>query len=259
MFTPAGTEQFAHAVLAILAVILVAVAVTMIRRSRFSPVRTPFYIYAYLTARLLWRTEIIGQFPDLGASGAIIISNHRCSFDPVAIQMFAPRMVRWMVAREYCEIPALAWFFRLARCIPVSRAGADTGATREAIRAAQNGDLIGLFPEGRLNKTDQLLLPGRPGAAMIALRARAPVVPCYISGMPRAASIGANLLRPARVRMVMGKPIDLTPYYPAENGENNHRENVEEVAVLLLRAIAELAGAEDFEPKLAGRHWKPSA
>ena len=51
-----------------------------------------------------------------------------------------------------------------------------------AIRYAQEGGLVGLFPEGRVNTTDELLLPGRPGAALIALRARVPVIPCYVQG-----------------------------------------------------------------------------
>ncbi len=82
-----------------------------------------------------------------------------------------------MVAKEFCVHPAMSWFFNTMQAIPVNRRGVDTAATKLAIRYASQGDLVGLFPEGRINDTGALLLPGRPGAALIALKARVPVVP----------------------------------------------------------------------------------
>ena len=58
-----------------------------------------------------------------------------------------------------------------------------------AIRLCQAGELVGLFPEGRINGGVNPLLPGRPGVALIALNARVPVVPCYIKGIPMAARL----------------------------------------------------------------------
>ena len=157
-----------------------------------------------------------------------------------------------MVAKEYCVHPLLAWFFRAVRAIPVSRGGIDTAATKMAIRLAEEGELVALFPEGRINISEQLLMPGRPGAALIALRARVPVVPCYCEGRPTRHHAGGAVM-PAHVRLVIGPPIDLSPYY----GRGNDREVLEELTLEFLRAIARLAGRPDFEPSLAGRFYKP--
>ena len=73
--------------------------------------------------------------------------------------------------REYVMSPAFAWVLRTIEVIPVNRGGIDTAATKQAIRYASQGDLVGMFPEGRINEGGQFLLPGRPGAAMIALKA----------------------------------------------------------------------------------------
>ena len=116
--------------------------------------------------------------------GAVIICNHRCSLDPAFIGLMVNRIVHWMVAKEYWEIPVLGWFFRTCQCIPVSRGGIDTAATKIAIRYASQGRLVGMLPEGRINETEQLLLPACSGFVLVALKARVPIIPCYIQGRP---------------------------------------------------------------------------
>jgi hypothetical protein len=57
----------------------------------------------------------------------------------------------------------------------------------------------------------------------------------------------------AHAHVTIGKPIDLTSYLEREND----RSVQQELTLLFLKEIAKLAGRPDFEPKLAGRHWKP--
>ena len=172
MFSPATTTLFAYTVLGILAFVLISMAVIMNRRSRLTPLRSLIYVYGYLTARFIWRAEVPNSFPDIGSNGAILVCNHRCPFDPMMMQLIAPRLVRWMVAREYCESPGLKWYFRLAKSIPVSRAGIDTASTRAAIRAAQSGDLVGLFP-GRPAEHDRSVVVAWPARGGIDRAQRA--------------------------------------------------------------------------------------
>ena len=124
----------------------------------------------YLITRLLWGTRIEGTLQVSPGQGAIIVANHRSSIDPSFVQICVRRVVYWMVAREYCEAPIIGGLLRAFQVIPVGRGGIDTAATKLAIRRAQEGGLVGMFPEGRINETEQLLLPGRPGAALVALQ-----------------------------------------------------------------------------------------
>ena len=133
--------------------------------------------------RILWRVEVNGQLPEKTDRGGVIICNHRGSVDPFFIQLMAHRIVHWFVAREYFKLPVVGTFLRISESIPTKRGGIDTASTKAAIRMARDGEWIGMLPEGRINATDTLLLPGRPGAAMIALKARVPVVPCYLEGI----------------------------------------------------------------------------
>ena len=158
------------------------------------------------------------------------------------------------MAKEFCIRPTLGWFFRVCRSIPVSRGGIDTAATKLAIRYAREGGLVGIFPEGRLNTTDELLLPGRPGAALIALRAGVPIVPCYVRGAPHNGTTFGWMLMTAKVELYVGRPIDTTQY----RGREHDRATHEALTLCMLTEIARLAGRPDFQPKLAGRSYKPA-
>jgi 1-acyl-sn-glycerol-3-phosphate acyltransferase len=202
--------------------------------------------------RVVWRTTISGRLPIADDRGAVIVSNHKSGIDPAFIALTTRRPVHWAVAREYCRHPLLGWFFSTLACIPVNRAGIDTAATKAAIRYAQSGDLVGMFPEGRINTTNELLLPGRPGAALVALKARVSVVPCFIRGSPDGGNILSPLFKTAKVTLTIGQPIDLSPYYGRESEDGV----LEELTGRFLVEIARLGGVPDYTPRLAGKRWK---
>ena len=175
----------AAAVLALLAA-LAGVAAWALSRTKYTFAQGVLWVFAYLVTRLLWRAKLPHGLPFQDGEGGVIVCNHRSSIDPFFVQTCASRPVHWMVAREYCELPALRWLARTCEVIPVNRGGIDTRATKLAIRLASRGEMVGMLPEGRINKTDEFMLPVRPGAVLVALRARVPILPCYIEGAPYA-------------------------------------------------------------------------
>ena len=252
MFSAINPWILTAVVLILLAAAIIGAVVMYFRRSPYTVAQASLLALSGLFTRFLWRSQVVGTFSIPQEQGVVIVSNHRCPFDPAFIALGVNRVMRWMVAKEYCEHPLMGPFLRPFGPVPTSRAGHDTAATKMIIRYAQEGDIVGLFPEGRINETDQFMLPGRPGVAMIALKARVPVVPCYIEGAPyNPRYILGCMLMPARVRVIFGPPIDLSPYY----GRENEREVLEEITKRLLSELARLAGREDFEPKIAGRFY----
>src|SRR5436190_2432460 len=178
-----STNQLACGFLITLAALVLFGFLVLWKTSHLTIGQTFMWTINYLLAKLLWRTRIDREFPLSRTQGPVIVANHHSSVDPSFIQVSVRRVVYWMVAREYCETGFAGWLLRRFQVIPVGRGGVDTAATKLAIRLAQKGGLVGMFPEGRINeKRDPLLLPGRPGAALVALKARVPIIPMYIIG-----------------------------------------------------------------------------
>lgn len=228
-------------------------AVVALWRSPYTPWQSLWYFVNVLLTRILWRTQIPRQLPVPSDQGAIVVANHRSSVDPFFIQLAAGRVVHWMVAKEYFRIPIIGMFLRITQAIPTGRMGHDTAATRAAMRYAAAGDLVGIMPEGRINDTDQLFLPTRPGAARIALAAGVPVIPCYIEGVPYNGTPWGPLFMPARVRVTFGTPIDAS----SDGNRERKARLAQQLTLRFMSEMARLAGREDFHPQLAGRRWMP--
>jgi 1-acyl-sn-glycerol-3-phosphate acyltransferase len=222
------------------------------RTTSFTFPQAALYLVALFLTRLLWRTKVRGAIHLPAGQGAVVVANHRSSVDPIFIQLGTTRIVRWMVAKEYCEHPALRWLFRAAQSIPVGRGGVDTAATKSAIRECAAGGLIGMFPEGRLNQTEQLMLPGRTGVALIALKAGVPIIPCYIRGAPNKGSVYSPLFMTAKVEVVFGEPIDLSSYVACKR----EPRLLEEITLQAMTALARLSGDEEFHPSVqSAKQW----
>jgi 1-acyl-sn-glycerol-3-phosphate acyltransferase len=252
--SPSQTNTLAVAVLIVLAIVVLLWIVAVYRRSPFTFAQFPVYMYNLVMTRVVWRAKIDGQVPFGPGQGAVIVCNHVGPIDPSFIALACGRPVHWMVAREYVESIGFGWALRILQAIPTNRGGVDTASTKMAVRYASQGDLVGVFPEGSINDTDELMLPGRPGAALIALKARVPVVPCFIQGSPYDPSSEFGFLfMPAKTYLKVGKPIDLSEFYDREGQE---RELLQELTLRFMKEIAALGGHPDYQPRLAGRRWK---
>jgi len=210
---------------------------------------------AWLLTRCLWQARGPTRLPVPDGQSCVIVCNHRSSIDPFFLQVLADRPIHWMVAREYCEHPAFRWFLRTCEVIPVNRGGIDTAATKLAIRLLREGGRVGMFPEGRINMSDEFMMPVRPGAALIALRAGVPILPCCILGSPYRRVPWSPFFMRARVEIRFGALIDLSPY--ADRADQDELPG--KIMLDVCRTLAILADQNDFHPQLAGRRWKPTA
>jgi 1-acyl-sn-glycerol-3-phosphate acyltransferase len=127
--------------------------------------------------------------------------------DPFLLQSTTQRVIVWMMAREYYDIPGLNAFFRAIRAIPVDRGGRDVAATRAAMRALADGCVLGIFPEGRIATTRELL-PFQTGVAMMAIKTKVPVYPAYMDGTNRGMEMVPAFLTPNEVRLRCGPPLN---------------------------------------------------
>lgn len=114
----------------------------------------------------------------------IVVANHTAGVDPLLIQVACPFEIRWMMARDMME-PGLSELWRWADVIPVDRSGKDTTSARQAISHLRGGRVLGVFPEGRLERPERHILPFLPGLGLLAKRTGARVLPVIIEGTPQ--------------------------------------------------------------------------
>ncbi|HEX6691486.1 MAG TPA: MFS transporter [Burkholderiales bacterium] len=124
------------------------------------------------------------NIPDEGA--AIVVCNHVSYVDPLVINAVCRRPIRWVMDHRIYRTPLLGFFFRTVRAIPIAPAKEDAEALQEAYDAIAEalaaGDVVGIFPEGRLT-TDGEMNEFRSGIRQILERSPVPVVPMALSGL----------------------------------------------------------------------------
>ena len=136
------------------------------------------YVLGYV-ALLFWRPRVIGR-EGLGIKGpAIFIANHISMWDPVLLALVSPRIIHFMAKKEIFKRTVGRCFFKALLAFPINRKTADLASLRNAMTLLKQGKVFGVFPEGKRSITyelDEL----ENGAAFMALRSGAPVVPIYI-------------------------------------------------------------------------------
>lgn len=177
-----------------------------------------FYWYCVrFYTRALHRLRKNGWAPLPETGPAILIANHTCCIDHLLLQSSSRRVLGFMIAREMYELPVVRSFASRTGCIPVNRDGRDLQATRAALRALEEGKVVPIFPEGKITpKSGRVLGPIRSGAAYIAVRSGAPVIPAFITGSPPTLDIGPSLWSPSRSRVRFGSPLDLSEFNPSQ-------------------------------------------
>jgi 1-acyl-sn-glycerol-3-phosphate acyltransferase len=179
-----------------------------------------------LFARGYHKLEVLSpcRLPPTGA--AILVCNHISGLDPLFIQSVCSRVIVWMMAKEFYDIPSLNWIFRRIEAIPVERSGRDVAATRAAMRALKRGRILGVFPEGRIERTKDLM-PFQTGAAMLARRSGAPVYTAYLDGTQRNMSMTQAFGRRQEARIRFGGSVDLGAVEDLEQTTARLQEAVE--------------------------------
>ncbi len=141
---------------------------------------------AWLLIHSVYRVDKQGleQVPEQGA--CVIVCNHVSFVDPIVIAACVRRPVRFVMDHRIFAIPLLNFIFRTMRAIPIAPAKEDPvlkdRAFEEAASALKAGEIVCIFPEGKITDTGELN-PFRPGLQRILEQAPVPVVPMALRGL----------------------------------------------------------------------------
>ncbi len=192
-------------------------------------------ILAVLVCRFFGRWQVIGQENIPRTGGVLVCANHVSYIDPPALGAGCPRRVYFMAKEPLFRIPVLGFLIRKVGAFPVKTHSADRAAIRKAVDLLHKGECVAMFPEGTRNLTSEPLLPAEPGVGMIALMAKVPVIPAALINTAKLLPPHSMFLRFARIKVVYGKPVDLSDLYGAHG-----KEAAQEVGNRVMAAIGEL-------------------
>jgi len=134
----------------------------------------------WLLVKVLYNPKVIGR-ENIVNDGCVIASNHIHAFDPVIVMYSTKRVVHYLAKIELYK-GILKFFFLSYGTIPVDRSKHNPKALELAVSYLKSGEVIGIFPEGTRNKSDEILLPFKFGAVKMAKEGNKKIVPCAISG-----------------------------------------------------------------------------
>lgn len=155
---------------------------------------------------LLFHPRVTGR-ANIPLTGPVIIApSHRSNVDFVFTLFMSPRKVFFMAKDPIFRVPILGPLVRHLGAFPVRRGSADRESLELSEEILRRGQALVLFPEGT-RKSGLTIEPLHDGAMFVAARTGATVVPVGIGGTERAMPVGKKMIRPAKVRVVIGEPI----------------------------------------------------
>lgn len=149
----------------------------------------------------LFRPTVIGK-ENIPKDGPYVLAgNHTKWLDPVMLVSVAPRnQVHFLAKEEMWH--SMGWIVVKAMgCIPVNRKIHDKDALIKAYEYLNNGSCIGIFPEGTINRTDDIIMPFKFGAVKMCKETNATLVPFVITGKYKLFKKGVTIefLKPRKV------------------------------------------------------------
>ena len=178
---------------------------------------------------LVYRPEYI-NLENVPSKGRVILAGNHTNILDALIMIFGPkRVVHMMAKKELFNNIIGKWFFKSMACISVDRSIHDSDAKNEAINVLNNDELLGIFPEGTINKTNSVLLPFKYGAVSFASKTNSKIVPFAI--------VGKYKLFRKNIKIIYGKPYKVN-------------KNLEIDNKLLMKKVEDLIkGVNNYEKK----------
>lgn len=189
-----------------------------------------FYKIAKAVLRFIlffvFRIKIEGRENIPIEGGVLLAVNHKSNWDPVIASLGCKRKLRFMAKYELFKNKLFGALITLLGAFPIHRGKGDIGAIKGALTILKNNEAMLIFPEGgRVH--DESLAEAKPGAVMLAIRAKVPIVPAYISGKYHWMS---------KITIRFGEPI----YYDAYYDEKTVVEELQTLSDKLLKTMRAL-------------------
>ena len=183
-----------------------------------SPGENKAHKIANLWAKMLLRltsirVNVIGRENVLMNRPQIFMANHQSDFDILIVLAHIPGQFRWIVKKELFKIPIFGKAMKSAGYIEIDRQNHEKAmkSLEEAAQKIREGKSVMTFPEGTRSK-DGTIKPFKQGMFHLAIQAGVPIVPISIIGAHEILPKRSLKIKPGRITMVIGRPVDVSGY-----------------------------------------------
>jgi 1-acyl-sn-glycerol-3-phosphate acyltransferase len=185
-------------------------------------------LYAYFRGQVYGADRVPQQGP------LIIVSNHASDFDPPLLSCAVLRPVAYMAKEELFRVPVLGQAIQWYGAYPVKRGSPDRSAIRAALTKLEAGWAVGIFPSGT-RTPDERIHDAKLGAALIAAKVQAPLLPVSLWGTNQIISKGTRFPRSTPITIRIG---ELIP--PPVSSDRQVLETITQQCVATIHAMHDL-------------------
>jgi len=181
-----------------------------------------------------WQVRGRNNIPRTGP--LLIVANHLNLTDPPLLSVSINRQTYFMAKEELFRARFTGYFIGSFGAFPIHRNQADRQALNQALGVLADGQALVIFPEATRSPNAQLQ-PAFSGAALIALRSCAPILPVGITGTEKMKGKFWPFRRP-RIIVNIGKPFHL----PSGNGRGRKDELSQATEFIMEQIAGQLPG-----------------
>jgi len=169
-------------------------------------------LVVYVTRMAGENVTVIGR-ENIPSGVCLFAANHTSNADAPAIVDAIPRRIAILGRKSLFDIPVVGTAFRLAKFVPVDRENRDAAlaSVKQAVEYIREGFSFLVYPEGT-RSPDGRLRRFKKGSFVIAIEAGIPIVPVACAGAHRIMKKKSLIIRPGKVTVRFGKPIDASAY-----------------------------------------------
>ncbi len=190
---------------------------------KWSVVAPMFHVY--FRGRIYGTENVPRQGP------LVVVSNHASDFDPPILSSCVGRPVAYMAKEELFKVPLLKQGIQLYGAYPVKRGATDRSAIRAAMTYLEAGWAAGVFLQGTRTLDERITDP-KPGAAWIAAKVQAPLLPVSLWGTRAIAQTGSSAPRSVPLTVRISQPIA-----PPSSTDRQELEAVTQTCALIINAM----------------------